>query len=117
MVMFNNAHDSRGCLGRRRGQALAKAFLDEIIENGNFPVIFIAKDLYEQALDIFKQQIKKGSSVTDCANVAVIRRFHIPTIFSFDKVCPKRFGLELIGIYLNYLPGLPHLNLKELALI
>jgi predicted nucleic acid-binding protein len=84
-------------LSHRSGQGLAKAFLDEIIENGNFPVIFIAKDLYEQALDIFKQQIKKGSSVTDCANVAVVRRFNIPTIFSFDKVYPKGFEVELIS--------------------
>jgi predicted nucleic acid-binding protein len=33
--------------------------------------------------------------VTDCANVAVARYFHIPTIFSFDKVYPKSFGLKL----------------------
>jgi predicted nucleic acid-binding protein len=96
--MFNNANDSRGCLGRRRGQTLAMTFLDEIIENGNFPVIFIAKDLCQQAPGIFKQQTKRGNSITDCANVAVARRnFYIPTIFSFDKIYPKSFGLELIG--------------------
>jgi predicted nucleic acid-binding protein len=84
-------------LSHRSGQALARTFLDEAIENDNFPVIFIAQELYRQALDIFKKQNKKGTSVTDCANVAVARCFHIPTIFSFDKVYPKSFGLELIG--------------------
>ena len=84
-------------LSHRSGQALARTFLDEAIENGNFPVIFIAQELYQQALDIFKQQSQKGTSVTDCANIAVARYFHIPTIFSFDKVYPEGFGLELIN--------------------
>jgi predicted nucleic acid-binding protein len=82
-------------LSHRSGQPLARAFLDEAIEDGNFPFIFIARELYQQALEIFKKQSKKGTSVTDCANVAVARYFHIPTIFSFDKVYAKRFGLKL----------------------
>jgi predicted nucleic acid-binding protein len=90
--MFNNAHNSRGCLGRRRGQALAKAFLDEIIDNGNFPVIFIAKDLYQQALDIFKKQTKKGSSVTDCANVAIVRRFNLPLSSALTRSTRRASG-------------------------
>ena len=85
-------------LSHRSGQALARAFLDEVIEKGNFPVIFIAKDLYQQAFNIFKQQDKKGTSVTDCANVAVARRFQISTIFSFDKVYAKSFGLKLASV-------------------
>jgi predicted nucleic acid-binding protein len=82
-------------LSHRSGQALARTFLDEVIEKGNFAVIYITKDLYQQALEIFKQQSKKGTSVTDCANVAVVRRFHISTIFSFDKDYANSFGLML----------------------
>lgn len=84
-------------LSHRVGQNLAKTFLDEVVDKGGLPVIFLVEDLYNQAVDIFREQTKKGTSVTDCANVAVLRRFSIPAIFSFDKVYPKSFGLKLAG--------------------
>jgi predicted nucleic acid-binding protein len=51
--------------------------------------------LEQEALAIFEQQTKKGTSVTDFANVAVVRQFDIATIFSFDRVYPQKFGLKL----------------------
>ncbi|WP_162909888.1 hypothetical protein [Aggregatilinea lenta] len=36
-----------------------------------------------------------GTSVTDCANVAVIYFLNIPEIFSFDHVYSKSFPLKL----------------------
>jgi len=82
-------------LSHRQGQALAKTFLDQVIEASDFPIIFIDEDLHQQALDIFKQQTKRGISLTDCANVAVIQRFGITSIFSFDRFYTKEFGLNL----------------------
>ena len=82
-------------LSHRSGQSLAKTFLDEVIEKGQFPVIHILEDFYHQTLNIFKTQTKKGTSITDCANVAVARQFNIPTIFSFDQVYSKSFGLKM----------------------
>lgn len=84
-------------LSNRKGQSLAKTFLNDVIEKGKFPVVFISQDFYKETLKLFKQQTKKGTSVTDCANVIVARKLQIPTIFSFDKVYPQKFGLELAG--------------------
>ncbi len=82
-------------LSHHSGQELARTFLDEVIDRGQFPVIPVVEDLYKETLTIFKKQTKKGTSVTDCANVAVIRRLDIPTIFSFDQVYPKNFHLKV----------------------
>lgn len=80
-------------LSHKVGQSLAITFLDTVIDKGKFPVIHINERLYAKALDIFKQQTKKGSSVVDCVNVAVMRQFGIKQIFSFDKVYKKSFDL------------------------
>jgi predicted nucleic acid-binding protein len=84
-------------LSHRKGQELARTFLDEVIEKGKFLVIYITEALHQEALNIFKEQTKKGTSVVDCANVAVIRQFCIPRIFSFDKVYPNKFGVKFAG--------------------
>lgn len=81
-------------LSYRGGQNLARTFL-EVIGRGNIPVVHINEDLQADALNLFSQQTKKGTSVTDCANVTVIRRFQIPSIFSFDKVYERSFKLKL----------------------
>lgn len=78
-------------LSHREGQPLARTFLDLI---RRYPVIHITRPLQQQALDLFQAQKARGTSVTDCANVAVMRQFQIPTIFSFDRVYSKAFGLE-----------------------
>lgn len=78
-------------LSHREGQRLARTFLDLV---QRYPVIHITKPLQQHALDLFQAQPARGTSVTDCANVVVVRQYRIPTIFSFDKVYPKTFGLK-----------------------
>lgn len=80
-------------LSHASGQALARMFLDEVIAQSSFPVIFVDESLYNEAVAIFHALDKRGSSLTDCANVAVIKRFAIPKIFSFDKVYHTQFEL------------------------
>lgn len=80
-------------LSHHQGQDLAKFFLEEIIEGGGFPVIFINEALHQTALNMFQAQTKKGTSITDCASVTVVRQFNIPTIFRFDQVYTKTFGV------------------------
>lgn len=87
-------------LSHRTGQHLAKTFLEEVIESGNFPVVHITPALHIAALQIFKSQTKKGTSYTDCANVAVSQSLQVPLIFSFDQVYPKTFGLQLASTIL-----------------
>lgn len=80
-------------LSHRRGQALALRFLD-IIERSQMSIIHIDLSLHLKALALFKQQTDRGTSYTDCANVAVMQQFSIPVIFSFDQVYIKRFKLQ-----------------------
>jgi predicted nucleic acid-binding protein len=83
-------------LSHRSGQPLARKFL-EVIEEINLPVIHVDEELQQEATEVFKEQNKKGTSMTDCANAVVAKRFNISLIFSFDEVYPKKFGLKAAG--------------------
>lgn len=72
-------------LSNRTGQEAARRFLDGFIKAGKIDVIHISQELQQEAIDLFLQQTKKGTSVVDCSNVVVMRRYCIPTIFSFDR--------------------------------
>lgn len=80
-------------LSKLAGQQLARSFLEQAAK---FTIIHISKQLHQQALEIFQTLDKKRSSVIDCSNVAVMRQFNIPTIFSFDKVYIKVFDLDTL---------------------
>ena len=69
-------------LSNRAGQQTAIEFLDFA---SNLPVINVDEDLHLQAVELFRQQAKKGTSLTDCANVVVAQAYNIPAIFSFDR--------------------------------
>ena len=81
-------------LSRLSGQSLARAFLD-YIASGVFPVLYIDEPLQKAAIDLFKQQENKTTSLFDCANVALMRSLDIPKIFSFDQVYGKKFALKV----------------------
>lgn len=72
-------------LSYRRGQQAAREFLERFVYAGKIDIIPVNSDLQEKTLDLFLQQTKKGTSVIDCSNVVVMRHYHIPTIFSFDR--------------------------------
>ncbi len=72
------------------GQTMARDFFDTI-QSHQFPVIFISETLQTAAEKVFYQQEKKGTSMVDCANVAVMQQFHIPTIWSFDRFYFRRY--------------------------
>lgn len=80
-------------LSHKSGQNIARKFLSII---GEIPVIHISKDLYELGLDIFSGQTRKGSSVVDCTNVAVMKQLGIKQIFSFDKIYVRDFDLSSV---------------------
>jgi predicted nucleic acid-binding protein len=81
-------------LSYRSGQSLARALLDSV-ERSQVPTIHITEELQSEAVALFRQQEGRGTSMVDCANVAVARRFAIPRIFSFDKFY-KRLGLPTV---------------------
>lgn len=59
---------------------LAKARKEE------FEEIILTKELEAQADEIFIQQKKNHTSWPDCLNMAILNKFHLDSIFSFDKV-------------------------------
>jgi predicted nucleic acid-binding protein len=83
-------------LSKLAGQESARNFITQMTEKHRFPVIFIDEKFYLDALDVFKQQERKRTSVVDCANVAVMKELEIPAIFSFDKVYTKDFKLDTV---------------------
>ncbi|MBX3083945.1 MAG: type II toxin-antitoxin system VapC family toxin [Anaerolineae bacterium] len=84
-------------LSHRKGQDLARLFLS-MMEEGKFPIIRIDERLEEEAFAVFKTQEKKGTSMTDCANVAVMQRFAISYIYSFDRFYKhQRLDFEVVS--------------------
>ncbi|MEK7129752.1 MAG: hypothetical protein AAB803_01920 [Patescibacteria group bacterium] len=77
-------------LSMRVGMNLARKFLkdyhDIISEE-----IFIDEELEQLAWKIFASQEKKGTSFVDCANLAVIEKYRLDGIVSFDMFYPKEF--------------------------
>jgi predicted nucleic acid-binding protein len=84
-------------LSHRQGQALAVQFLT-VIEHSRVPVIYIDEPLYQQGIALFKEQTQKGTSITDCLNVVVMRQYQIKSILSFDQGYPRQFGLPLLKL-------------------
>jgi predicted nucleic acid-binding protein len=79
-------------LSHHAGQQEAGAFL-RMIKESKFPVVHMTEALEEKAIKIFLEQTKKGTSMVDCGNIAVMGELYIDTIFSFDKVYPNHHGL------------------------
>lgn len=82
-------------LSHRDGQVLARQFLD-LIAASQIPVIHVDEQLERAGHAIFRSQTKRGTSWVDCANVAVLRQFHIARIFSFDQVYTRDFHLQRV---------------------
>lgn len=81
-------------LSHRKDQTVARAFLKWV---ETVPTIYITEELQREALDFFKKQTLKGTSVIDCANAVVMTRFHIPQILGFDGIYTKKWGLQRAG--------------------
>ena len=75
-------------LNYRIGHRKAVIFLTKLAKD-QFPIITIDQDLENLTYKIFRKQTSKNVSVTDCANMAVLKRFGWETIFSFDKIYLK----------------------------
>ena len=82
-------------LSYKSGQDAARKFLGTL-EHIKLPIIHINEILHKETFSFFKKQKQKGTSVVDCANVVIMQRFQIPTIFSFDKFYLKQAGLRTV---------------------
>lgn len=83
-------------LSHKQGQDLARTFLQRMGQIP-FPTIFIDESLQQATTTLFAQQEKRGTSMVDCANVVVMRRFQIPQILSFDKAYAKQYDVATVA--------------------
>jgi predicted nucleic acid-binding protein len=81
-------------LSHRQGQDQARLFLRRM-QDAKFPMIFVDERLRAEGHKIFVAQSRKGTSITDCCNVAVMNRFNISQIFTFDQMYRKDLELEI----------------------
>lgn len=80
-------------LSHRTGMPAVRLFWDKT-PNLGLTVIYIEKDLEEEAWKIFLSQTKKGCSFVDCANLAVVEKYKLDGILAFDEFYPKGLRLE-----------------------
>lgn len=80
-------------LSMRVGMSLAKKFLKDYLDLID-EVIFVDEDAEKLSWGIFSSQTKKGTSFVDCSNLAVLEKYKLDGILSFDKFYPKKL---LIG--------------------
>jgi predicted nucleic acid-binding protein len=60
------------------------------------PIIHIDEELHDRAIEWFIDQNRRGTSYVDCTNIAVMERYDIPKILSFDQFYFKDFGLKSV---------------------
>lgn len=83
-------------LSHKTSQEMATHYYRKLLHDKP-KVIPFDQVLEDEAYEIFCQQTKKGTSFIDCANMAVMKKFDISTIFSFDDIY-KRNGFVRAGI-------------------
>ncbi|MBX3083958.1 MAG: PIN domain-containing protein [Anaerolineae bacterium] len=87
--------ETAAMLSRRISYPLACRFI-EYIQAGNFPIIYVDKQLQDSTHTIFLAHQREKTSPVDCSNVAVARYYSIPSILGFDGFY-KDYGLSLAG--------------------
>ena len=79
-------------LSMRVGMGLAEKLLKDY-KNIIDEEIFINEGLEMASWKVFLRQKKKGTSFVDCANLAVVEKYKLDGILTFDKFYPKSLRL------------------------
>ena len=70
------------------GMKYAKNFYSSVFRMASEKII-MDEELENESWKIFLSQTKKGTSFVDCANLAVVEKYKLDGILSFDKFYPK----------------------------
>lgn len=81
-------HETATVISNKRSQSEAILFLNKMSKMP-IEIINIGEDDETSGWEIFKRQTKKGTSFVDCANLAVVEKYKLSGILSFDKFYPK----------------------------
>ena len=79
-------------LSHKVSQQMAISFKEKfhLLEVG---IVVVDEEVEVLAWKIFLQQHKKGTSFVDCANLAVIEKYKLDGIISFDMFYPKELRI------------------------
>ncbi len=89
MILNLVAQETATVISMKVGQKEAKDFYlkrDRVVDQE----IVLDDSLEKLAWNIFMKQAKKGTSFIDCANLALIEKYNLNGILSFDKFYPKK---------------------------
>lgn len=92
LVIFETAT----VLSHKINQQTAVFFLQNVL-SGKMQIIRLDEYIEKEAFKIFVRQQRKNMSFVDCANMALMKKLGLTTIFSFDKIYPKN-GFKRLGI-------------------
>jgi predicted nucleic acid-binding protein len=80
-------------LSHKEGYRVANDFIHSL-DASQIPIVHIDEQLHNRAMEKFLDTNRRGTSYVDLTNVAVMERYNIEKIFSFDKSYFKDFGLK-----------------------
>lgn len=83
-------------LSYRLDQTTALRFLNDI-ETSGMQVYPVDGKIEKNTFGIFSKQTQEGTSMVDCANMAVMEELRLKVIFSFDQIY-KRNGYTRVGV-------------------
>lgn len=85
--------ESTTVVSKRFGMQKAKTFY-EMINKFIDTRILLDDDIEKEAWKIFLKQNKKGTSFIDCANLAILEKYKLDGILSFDEYYPKNVRIN-----------------------
>jgi hypothetical protein len=71
-------------LKARRGLTAALIFMDKVKKSKSLRVFWISDNVFDKALDIFRQTSDSQWSFTDCTSFALMKDLSITEAFTFD---------------------------------
>jgi predicted nucleic acid-binding protein len=80
-------------LSFRVGMSLAKKFLKDYLDLIDTEIV-VDEDVEKNAWKIFENQNKRGTSFVDCANMAVVEKYKLNGIVTFDEFYPKKLMVQ-----------------------
>lgn len=80
--------ESATVVSHRIGMDAVRVFVKKLVADVD-RFVDIDKGLEKLAWGIFLRQTKKGCSFVDCANLAVIKKYKLDGIMTFDEFYPK----------------------------
>lgn len=80
-------------ISKKQSQKKSLEFLD-IFRKLPFELILLNLEIETASWKVFEKQTKKGTSFIDCANLAVVEKYKLDGILSFDEFYPKTLRIQ-----------------------